>query len=131
MRSSPNEGQSRRQWGNKSTVTLRGTRLGRKTDPLNTSPALAAAGAEEVAQQGGAIVGEDAVADLGPPVTGRLVEIARPVQDRAALGIAGSENQPSDAGMADGSGAHGTRFKRHIEPKAGQAIIAQGGPGSA
>ena len=61
-------------------------------------------------------------------MTGRLGEEFRPMVDRAALGVGRAVDQPGDAGMGDGAGAHGARFQCGIEPEIRQSIIADGRP---
>jgi 23S rRNA pseudouridine2605 synthase len=59
-------------------------------------------------------------------VAGRLVEDARSVDHRAALGIVGSPDHPADSGVADGAGTHGAGLKRHIKCEIGETIVAEG-----
>src|SRR5690349_17182909 len=63
-----------------------------------------APGPEEGAKKAGAVPGQHSAADLRPPVAGRLFEEARPMDDRAALGIVGPPDHAADAGVADGPG---------------------------
>lgn len=87
--------------------------------------ARSASGAEEGAQGLGGGFGHDPALDGGTPVAGRLIEEATAVDDGAALGIVGSPDDPPDAGVADGTGAHGAGFQRYIKCQVGQAIILQ------
>jgi 23S rRNA pseudouridine2605 synthase len=75
-------------------------------------------------QQRRALVAEQSAAHRRPPVARGLVEEARAVQDGAALFVVRSEDQPGDAGVADGAGAHGAGFQRDEQLQPGQAIVA-------
>ncbi len=44
-----------------------------------------------------------------------LIEETHTVFDRTALGIVSAEIEPAQAGMGDGTGAHGAGLERHIE----------------
>ena len=63
--------------------------------------------------------------DPRPMMAGRLLEEARTVQDRAALGILCREHKPLDAREADCSGAHRAWFERDEERRPDQTLIAE------
>lgn len=58
-------------------------------------------------------------------MAGRLLEKARAMQNRAALGVLRPEHQPPDAGQADRAGAHGAGLQSDEEFQSGQAIGPQ------
>ena len=60
-------------------------------------------------------------------VTGWLLEKARTVQHRTALGIVGGKNQPRHPCHGDGAHTHGAGLQRHIQRDADQALISQFG----
>lgn len=60
-------------------------------------------------------------------MTGRLIEEARPVIHRAALGIVGSPDHATDTRVADRAGAHGARFQRYVQSEVRQSIILDRG----
>ena len=64
-------------------------------------------------------------------MAGRLVEEARAVDDRAALGVGRAEHQPADPGVADRPGAHGAGLQGDHQGEAGQAVVAQRRAGGA
>ena len=78
-----------------------------------------------------------ASASADPGVPPHLVIQARMIQnfgDRArsaGLGIRGRVDQPVDAGVNHGAGAHGAGLQRDIEGNAVEAVVAQHGGGGA
>src|SRR5260221_51126 len=93
--------------------------------------ASSAARAEEVAQQGSALLGQHTAGDLRAPMARGLVEEAGAVDDRAAFGIVSPEYQAAYASMADSAGAHGAGLEGHDQRQARQAIVAELGRGGA
>ena len=57
-------------------------------------------------------------------MAGGPFEKAGAMNHRAALGVLGTKDQASDAGMADGTRTHGAGLKRHNQRQTGQAIVA-------
>jgi 23S rRNA pseudouridine2605 synthase len=57
-------------------------------------------------------------------MAGRLLEEPRAMDHRAALGIAGPEDQTADSGVTDRAGAHGAGLEGNQQRKACQAIVA-------
>lgn len=72
-----------------------------------------APGLEEPLKQGRAFFGQDPALNLGSPMAGGPFEKAGAMNHRAALGVFGTKDQASDAGMADGTRTHGAGLKRH------------------
>lgn len=86
---------------------------------------------EEPPQQVAGFVAEYA----GLHVDAMVVPIADQGVEHAAgsagLGIAGAEDDPRDARMHDGAGAHHARLERHVERGAWKTVVAQAAPGGA
>ena len=56
-------------------------------------------------------------------MAGGPFEEAGAMNHRAALGVLGTKDQASDAGMADGARTHDAGLKRHNQRQSGQAIV--------
>jgi hypothetical protein len=63
--------------------------------------------------------------DVRPVMTSDLRKEARTVFDRTAFWIGGGVDKPLYAREADGAGAHGTRFQRHIEGGPDKPLVAE------
>lgn len=83
-----------------------------------------APGLEEPLEQGRAFIGQDPALNLWAPMAGGPFEKAGTMDHRAALGVPGTKDQASDAGMADGTRTHGAGFKRYNQRQAGQPIVS-------
>ena len=83
-----------------------------------------AAVAEEVLEQGLGLGGADAVEDFGDVVALRMAEDPRALRHAAGFRVGGAVDQPRDAGLADGGGAHRAGFEGDIERVAGQPLAA-------
>ncbi len=57
-------------------------------------------------------------------MTSGLIKDPGAVDHRPALGVGGAEDHPSDAGQADGAGAHGAGLQGHGQGEVHQAVIA-------
>ncbi len=57
-------------------------------------------------------------------MAGGPFEKAGAMNHRAALGVLGTKDQASDAGMADGTRTHGAGLKRDNECQTGQPIVS-------
>ena len=58
-------------------------------------------------------------------MAGGLLEEARTMGDRAALGVVRAIDQPADPRMADRAGAHGAGLQRHHEGQTRQPVVAE------
>src|SRR5437762_13621031 len=58
-------------------------------------------------------------------MTGRLREVLRTVEHRAALGIVRGEHEPRNAGKAHRADAHRARLERHIECRSNEPLVAE------
>ena len=94
---------------------------------------LLAFAAEEVLEEFGAFIGEDACGDLHLMVEAGMVQDLEDGAGGASLGIAGAVDQSRDAGVNERSGAHGAWFDGGIDGAAGiaQTMVPQPGGGQA
>ena len=92
---------------------------------------LLAAGAEELAQDVAALVGEHAGLDLDFVVHGAVVEDLDGGAGGAGAGIGCTKHQPFNPRMSNQPGAHGTGFKRDIQSRVNQTVIIYRLTGSA
>ncbi len=94
-----------------------------------------AAGAEEVGEEGAALVGEQAGDDLDAVVELGVVHDAEDGAAGTGLGVGRGVDEAGDAGVEDGSGAHGAGFEGDVEGAAfvavDQAIVFEGAAGVA
>ena len=79
---------------------------------------------KEPLEQRRALFSQDSALNLGSPVAGGPFEKAGAMNHRAALGVLGTKDQASDAGMADGTRTHGAGLKRHNQRQTGQPIVS-------
>src|SRR5262245_50282006 len=75
---------------------------------------------EELRHQLPTTVGQDAPDNLGPMVQPRIVAQVKQAAHRAGLFIDGSVDEPWDAGLHDGAGAHRAWFERDVQRTAVQ-----------
>jgi hypothetical protein len=90
-----------------------------------------AAGAEEVGEEGAALFGEEVGGDFDFVVELGMVHDG---EDRAAgsgFGIGGGVDEARDAGVEDGSGAHGAGFECCVEGAVFEAVVGEGAAGFA
>lgn len=67
---------------------------------------------------------EDTGGDLAVMIQGRLLEEVEEASRRAAFRIAAPEDDPPDAAVDDGTGAHGAGFLRDVEITVGETPVA-------
>src|SRR5690349_1169981 len=99
--------------------------------PRSPEPAAAArSGPEEVPEQGGAFVLQDARVDLWAVVQASVPDHVPEGAHRAGLRLPGAEDQPGDPGQDQRAGAHRARFQRHDQGALRQPPAAgeDGGP---
>ena len=87
---------------------------------------------EEAAQQVAAFLGQNIPLTIEAMIEALIR--GQEVEDAAAgtaLGVAGTENDAGDAGMDEGTGAHGAGFEGDVEGGGGEAIVAEALAGGA
>jgi len=90
-----------------------------------------AAGGEEGLKERGGFACEDAGDGFNAVIQARMREDFEARADGAATRIVGAINEPGDAGLDHGAGAHGARFEGDVESDAGKAIVGEGASGFA
>lgn len=84
---------------------------------------------KKIAQHSAALLGENAGPHLGSMIEARMIEDLENTAAGSSLGVVGCVDQPDDAGMENGAGAHGAGFERDVQRAASlrreQAVVRE------
>ena len=86
---------------------------------------FSASGEKKVAEHGAALFGEEAGGYFDFVIQLGMVHDGEDAAAGSGLGVGGGVDEATDAGVEDGSGAHGTGFEGDVEGAVVEAVVAE------
>ena len=86
---------------------------------------LSATDYKKIAKHRAALIGEEAGDNFNSMVELRVVHDAEDAAAGSGFGVVGGVDEAGDAGVEDGSGAHGAGFEGDVEGAAGEPVVRE------